>query len=50
MTIVVPFEEGTIPGYVAALRVLKGAKRASSVSLAITCDLPVATSVDPMCL
>ena len=30
--------------------VLKGARRASSVSLASTCDLPVTTSVDPLCL
>ena len=44
------FMEGTIPGYVASRRVLKEARKASSVSLASTCDLPVTTSVDPMCL
>ena len=34
MTIVVPFKQGTIPGYVVARRVLKEARRTSSVSLA----------------
>ena len=36
--------------YVASRKGLKGAIRASSVSLASTGDLPVTTSVDPMCL
>ena len=44
------FQKDTIPGYVASRRGLKGARRASSVSLASICDLPVTTSVDPMCL
>ena len=46
MTIVVPFKNGAIPGYIASRRGLKGAVRDSSVSLASKCDLPVTASVD----